>query len=108
MKKVLVVIVLGVISLIGFVYVLNFYFSAKGNAKALELIQSIRHGLTKEEVRKQLSRDPMSLPANTLPDWIREVAPEKEKGEYWYFPVGNPPKILIIYFDENGKAVFTT
>ena len=111
MKKTLNTIALVLILTIGFIFMVNRYFSAArstGDAKILDTIQSVRHGSTKEEVRKLLNRDPVIFPADSLPEWFIKVAPEKEKGEYWMLFMGYPPRNLIIYFDENGKAVFTT
>lgn len=108
MKKLLIIIVLVFILAIGFIFMVERYFSAAGSAKILDALQSVRHGSTKEEVRKLIPRDPVIVPAGSLPEWIKKVAPEKEKGEYWYFFMGYPPRNLIIYFDENGKVVFTT
>ena len=108
MKKYLITIFLGFILAIGFLFMVQRYFSAAGNTKILDTLQSVRHGSTKEEVRKLMARDPIIVPAGSLPKWIKEVAPDKDKGEYWYFFMGYPPRNFIIYFDENGKVVFTT
>ena len=80
----------------------------RGDEATLDTMRLIRHGASKDEVRKIFGRDPQIVPANTIPDWIREVAPEKEKGEYWYFFMGYPPRNIIIYFDESNSAIFAT
>lgn len=82
--------------------------SAIGSSKILDTIQSIRHGSTKEEVRKIMARDPAIIPAGNLPEWIKAVDPDKEDGECWYFYMDYPPRNLILYFGKDGKVVFTT
>lgn len=79
-----------------------------GDEATLDTLRLIQHGASKEEIRKIFGRDPQIVPANTIPDWMREVAPAKEKGEYWYFFMEYPPRNIIIYFDESNSAVFAT
>ncbi len=90
------------------IYAAALRFRAHGGERLLDAIQSIRHGATKEEVAKIMGRKPNIVPAYNLPAWMKEVAPEKEKGEYWHFFMGYPPRILIIYFGEHDKVEFTT
>jgi len=80
----------------------------RGSERVLKAIQAVRHGTGKEEVRALMGRDPNVYPAGPLPGWMKEVVPEKETGEYWLFFMGYPARILIIYFGDDGKAVFST
>lgn len=84
------------------------HFKLRGTERVLDVIQNVRHGTSKEEVRALMGRDPSIYPARSLPEWLKEVAPEKETGEYWSFFMGYPPRNLIIYFGEDAKVVFAT
>ena len=83
-------------------------FSASGSARLLDAMRSIRHGDTRDEVRRKMNREEQVSKTPNLPLWLREVVTEKEKGEYWHYYMGYPPRNLIIYFDEHGKVAFLT
>ncbi|RRJ95490.1 hypothetical protein Ga0100231_015495 [Opitutaceae bacterium TAV4] len=89
-------------------YVFLQHAGRRGDTATLDAIRAIRHGASKAEVRKIMGRDPQIMPAQSLPKWMREVVPEKEKGEYWFYFMGYPPRNLIIYIDEYSEVVFTT
>ncbi len=84
------------------------YFSASGSNRLLYTMQQIRPGSTKEDVRAIMGQEPQVADADQVPSWIEDVVPKNANGEYWYYSMGYPPRNLIIYFDENGRVVFTT
>src|SRR5688572_20652091 len=104
MKSARVFSVLAAVGLL--VYAVERHFEARGRAKMLTAIQAVRHGMSKDEVRELMGRRPTVVPAQYLSDWLKEVVPEKEKGEYWYFFMGYPSWNLIIYFGEDGTVGF--
>lgn len=84
------------------------HISASGSKRLLDAMRSIRHGDTQEDVRRKMGRDAQVAEARRLPQWLWEEVTEKEKGEYWYYFMGYPPRNFIIYFDEHGKVAFLT
>lgn len=111
MKTALVL--LSVSAVILLLYAAVQHLNIRGSEKVLNAIQAVRHGTSKEKVIEWMGRDPSMreptiYPAHSLPDWLKEVAPEKETGEYWYFFMGYPPRNLVIYFGEDGKVIFAT
>lgn len=80
----------------------------RGNTRVLNLMREIRHGMPGEQVQEILGRKPQVVPAASLPTWLEEVVPPKEKGEYWLWLMGFPSRILIIYMDENDEVGFVT
>jgi hypothetical protein len=95
-----------ILILIGYSAVMH--ISARGSNRLLDAMRSIRHGDTREEVRRKMGREAQVAEAPRLPQWLRDVVTEKEKGEYWYYFMGYPPRNLIIYFDEHDKVAFLT
>lgn len=84
------------------------YFRASGADRLLAVMEKLQPGLTKQEVRDLMGREPCVVPAGQAPKWIEERVPNKESGEFWYFFMMWPPRNLIIYFDANGKVSYTT
>lgn len=80
----------------------------RGNTRVLNLMREIPHGMPGEQVQEILGRKPQVVPAGSLPEWLEEVVPPKEKGEYWFWFMGFPSRNLIIYMDENDEVGFVT
>ena len=102
--KITLTLLLAIVTAYGAIQVIG----RNGDKATLDTIRSIRHGASKAEIRKVFGRDPHVVPASAIPDWIREVAPVKEKGDYWYYFMGYPPRNIIIYFDESNSVIFAT
>ena len=99
----LLVVILG---LVGYSLILR--WNVNGSERILETIRSIREGDTQAQVKEKFEREPSVVDADSLPAWLKEAVPEKEKGEYWYYFMGYPPRNLIIYFDENKRVSYIT
>jgi len=83
-------------------------FGARGSNQILDTMQSIREGMTQDEVRELMGDEPQITPAAQIPKWIEDVAGESRTGEFWHYFMGFPSRNLVIYFDEDGKVVYTT
>ena len=108
MKSIAVKALLACAALVVAVVAAESYFRASGGDRHLAVMEKIHPGLTKQEVRDLMGREPSVVPAGQTPQWIEERVPKKESGEFWYFFMGYPPRLLIIYFDANEKVSYTT
>jgi hypothetical protein len=102
--KLALVILLALFSAYGATQVLG----RRGDEKMLDTIRAVRHGASKDEVKRLFNLDPQIVPAKSIPYWMQIIVPEKEKGEYWYYFMGYPSRNIIIYFDESNSVVFAT
>lgn len=95
-------------------YATHQHLTARGGERVLEAIHAIKHGMSKEEVRALMGRDAPVCPASSRPGWLNvlsddNVAEDKVRGgEYWSFYMGYPPRVLVIFFGQDGKVVFST
>jgi hypothetical protein len=64
------------------------HLNIRGSERLLNSIQTVRNGKSKEKVEELMGRDGIVYPANSLPEWLKEVVPEKETGEYRVFFMG--------------------
>jgi len=108
MKSIAVKALLACTALVFAVVAAESYFRASGGDRLLAVMEKIHPGLTKQEVRDLMGREPCVVPAGQAPQWIEERVPKKENGEFWYFFMMWPPRNLIIYFDANGQVSYTT
>ena len=97
-----------VLSLFALLCCAGMAFTLKGEQYLLNSMQSVRNGLSQDEVIQIMGDQMTVIPADSAPDWIREVASQHESGEFWYYYMGFPPQNMIIYFDDEGRVVYTT
>ena len=83
-------------------------FTLQGEQHLLNSIQSVRNGLSQGEVLKIMGDQMTRVPAAQAPQWIRDVTSDHDSGEFWYYYMGFPPQNMIIYFDDDGRVVYTT
>jgi len=58
------------------VYAATLHWRVTGDERLLQVIQQIRSGSTKDDVRKIMGREPNIIPASDAhSSWIEEVAP---------------------------------
>jgi len=83
-------------------------FTLKGEQYLLNSIQTVRHGLSKKQVLQIMGDERTIIPAGQAPEWITDVTPDHQTGEFWYYYMGFPSQNMVIYFDEEGRVVYTT
>lgn len=80
----------------------------KGDTEILQAIRSLRPGTSSTEVNAFMKRRPQVFPASRIPAWMNEIVPQRDKGEYWVYFMGYPPRNLIIYIDADQKVGYVT
>lgn len=80
----------------------------RGDRALLRAMHEIKLGMTPEDVSKVMGRDGNVMPADNPPGWLSDSFDLSNKGEYWQYFMGYPPRNLIIYFDESGRVAYTT
>ena len=97
-----------VLSIFALVCCAGMTFTLKGEQYPLNSIQSVRHGLTEAEVIKIMGDQMTVIPADQAPQWIDDATPGHDNGVFRYYYMGFPPQNMIIYFDNEGRVVYTT
>jgi hypothetical protein len=84
------------------------HLEQKGDRALLNAMHAIRLGMSANEVSNVMQRYANVFPANSATGWLSESFHPSNKGEYWQYFMGYPPRNLIIYFDQSGNVAYTT